>query len=127
MASDYSGKPKMWRRAAEILKNKYGIDADTKWSVEDLRKRLNSESTKKAAEDKKTEVATTTTAKAEAVTLPAKQTIDVQAPVMNVNIPAPSVTVHGQGGFSLAVAFMWCQAFALGASAAYILPRVLLG
>jgi hypothetical protein len=123
--ADYSGKNKVWRRAAEILKKTYGIDADVKWSLEELRNKLNSASKKKAEETKTTEA--TTTAKAEIVHVPSSQKVDVSAPVMNVHVPAPAVTVHGGGRLSLAAAFMWVQAFALGASAAYILPRVLLG
>lgn len=128
--ADWNGKSKAWRRGAEILKKKFNVEADTSWDLPKLQERLKSEGEKAAKEAASTPApaaATTTTVtptKAEVVQLPANQKVDVQAPIMNVHVPAPHVSVHSNFSWlSLCSgAWTWGQAFALGFSTAFLLP-----
>lgn len=129
--ADWPGKPKAWKRAAEIAEKKYGITVSGVWDLGQLNKKISEAAAKMVpkTDDKKDEkpaagTTTTTPTKAEVVTLPASQKVDVQAPVMNVNVPAPHVTIH-RGQFSMAAAWSWCQAFFIGGSVfKWVLPAV---
>lgn len=127
--ADWSGKPKSWRRLAEIAEKKYGITVSGTWDLGLLNKKIKEAADKAAPKteekkDDKAAAATTTPTKAELVHLPTSQKVDVQAPVMNVHVPAPHVTVGG-GKFSMGAAWSWCQAFFIGGSVfKWVLPAV---
>lgn len=107
---------KAWKRAAEMLK-KRGFNAPDDWTFEQLNNKL--KSLPKPVEPAAQVAAPITPTKAEVV-LPSSQRLDVQAPQMIVHVPAPHVTING-GKFSLAAAWQWGQAYALGFSTAFIL------
>jgi len=98
---------------------KRGFTPPNDWSFEQLSEKL--KKLPKPAEPAVVATASTTTptttapTKAEVV-LPSSQRLDVQAPTINVHVPAPGVTINGAGKFSLGAAWNWVQAFLIGAS-----------